>query len=87
MTTSSQATRLPMSTLSQPLLPPPVAPPARPCRRRNSTRHGVASSNGPKSMGWVIEVTDGPGQGMASACGSMSSTRSSHRLARSSGVG
>ena len=76
-----------MSTLSQPLLPAPVAPPNRPCRRRNSTRHGAASSNGPRSMGSVIDVTDGPGQVMASACGSMSSTRSSKRLARSSGVG
>ena len=87
MTTSAQATRLPMSTLSPPLLPAPVAPPNRPCRRRNSTRHGTASSNGPRSMGSVIDVTDGPGQMMASACGSVSSTRSSQRLARSSGVG
>ena len=76
-----------MSTLSPPLLPEPVAPPNSACRRRNSTRHGSASSNGPRSMGSVIEVTDGPGQVIASACGSVSSTRSSHRLARSSGVG
>ena len=33
----------------------------RPWRRRNSTRHGEASSNGPSSMGSVIEETDGPG--------------------------
>ena len=51
MTTSRQATRLPMSTLSPPLLPDPVAPPNRPCRRMNRTRHGEASSNGPRSMG------------------------------------
>ena len=48
---------------------------------------GVASSNGPRSMGSVMEVIDGPGQVIASACGSLSSTRSSKRLARSSGVG
>ena len=30
MTTSGQATRLPMSTLSPPLLPDPVAPPSKP---------------------------------------------------------
>ena len=48
--------------------------------RRNSTRHGAASSNGPKLIGCVIEVTDGPGQGIASACGSTSSSRSSYRV-------
>ena len=48
---------------------------------------GVASSNGPRSMGSVMDATDGPGQVIASACGSLSSTRNSNRLARSSGVG
>jgi hypothetical protein len=36
------------------------------------TRHADASSNGPRSTGWVIDVTDGPGHGIAPACGSMS---------------
>ena len=40
----------------------------------------------PAGRGSVIEVTDGPGHGIASACGSWSRTRSSQRLARSSGV-
>ena len=35
----------------------------------------------------VTDVIDGPGHGIASACGSVSSTRNSNRLARSSGVG
>ena len=87
ITTSVQAVRLPMRTLRPPLLPEPVAPPKRACRRSRSTVAGVASSNGPRSMGSVMEVTDGPGQVIASACGSLSSTRSSNRLARSSGVG
>ena len=87
MTTSRQATRLPMSTFRPPLFPDPVVPPKMPCRRAKSTRHGEASSNGPRSTGWVIDVTDGPGHGMEPACGSISSTRISHRLARSSGVG
>jgi hypothetical protein len=76
-----------MSTLRPPLLPDPVDPPTSTCRRRNSTRHGIASSNGPSSAGSVIDVIDGPGHGIASACGSLSRTRSSKRFARSSGVG
>jgi hypothetical protein len=76
-----------MSTLSPPLLPDLVPPPNRAWRRRNSTLTGAASSNGPRSMGSVMDDTDGPGQVIASACGSLSSTRSSNRLARSSGVG
>ena len=44
-----------MSTFSPPLLPDPVDPPNTACRRRNSTRHGSASSNGPSSAGSVIE--------------------------------
>ena len=51
MTTSRQATRLPMSTFSPPLLPDPVVPPKMPCRRAKSTWHGAASSNGPRSTG------------------------------------
>ena len=86
-TTSRQAARLPISTLSPPLLPDPVVPPKMPCTRAKSTRHGDASSNGPRSIDWVIEVTDGPGHGIAPACGSTSRTRISHLLARSSGVG
>ena len=87
MTTSRHAARLPSSSFSPPLLPAPVAPPTMACRRRNSTRHGSASSNGPRSIGSVIEVTDGPCHEIESACGSRSKTRSSQRLARSSGVG
>jgi hypothetical protein len=87
MTVSVQAVRLAMMTLMQPDLPDPVVPPARVCRRRNSTVAGVASSNGPRLTGWVIVVTGWPGQGIASACGSLSRTRSSNRWARLSGVG
>jgi len=45
------------------------------------TGHGRwwASSNGPRSIGCVIDVTDGPGHGIASACGSALRTRSSNR--------
>ena len=51
ITTSRQAARFPMSTFSPPLLPDPVVPPKMPCRRAKDTRHGVASSNGPRSTG------------------------------------
>ena len=51
ITTSRQAARFAISSLSPPLLPEPVAPPRMACRRRNSTRHGSASSNGPRSIG------------------------------------
>ena len=76
-----------MSTLRPPLLPDPVVPANSACRRRKDTRHGSASSNGPRSTGCVMDRADGPGQLIASACGSVSSTRSSHRLALSSRVG
>ena len=57
MTTSSQAARVAMRTLSPPLLPDPVVPANRACRRRNDTRHGSASSNGPE----VDRLGDRPG--------------------------
>ena len=63
ITTSAQAVRLPIRTFSPPDLPDPVAPPNRPCRRRNSTLAGVASSNGPRSIGWVIDVDGRAGPG------------------------
>lgn len=75
-----------MRTFKPPLLPAPVAPPTSTCRRRKSTRHGAASSNGPRSMDSVMVPTDGPGQVIALACGSMLRTLISHRLARSSAV-
>jgi hypothetical protein len=87
ITTSVQAVRLPMRTLTPPLLPDPVALPNRPCLRSKSTMQGTASSNGPRSTGSVMDCTDGPGQVIASLCGSLSSTRNSNRLARPSGVG
>ena len=51
MTTSVQADRLAISTFRPPDLPDPVVPASSACRRRNSTRHGSASSNGPRSTG------------------------------------
>ena len=87
ITTSAQAARLPMSTLRPPLLPDPDTPPSRACRRSSRTRAGVASSNGPRSIGSVMVAAEGPGQVIASACGSLSRIRSSNRLARSSAVG
>ena len=63
MTTSAQADRLAISTFRPPHLPDPVVPASRACRRRNRTRHGAASSNGPRSTGWVMDVTEGPARG------------------------
>ena len=87
MTTSSHAARVAMRTLSPPLLPDPVVPANSACRRRNDTRHCSASSNGPRSTGSVMDRADGPGHGIASACGSVSRTRSSHLFALPSPVG
>ena len=85
MTTSRQAARLPIRTLRPPLLPEPDTPPRSTCRRSNSTLAAVASSNGPRSNGSLIVAADGPGQVIASACGSADRTRNSNRWARSGG--
>jgi hypothetical protein len=57
--TSSQTASVPMSTFSPPLLPDPVVPASRACRRRNDTRHVPGTCRRPPGpVGVAVPLRD-----------------------------